>query len=231
MLDIIIISDGKTKELVHVTQVAVGTCIETSFYKPRIIVIESQDVEYQGAETILLKQGKFSYNRALNFGAMVGNSKYIAFCNNDIVFTENWDKYLIYDMDRHKAVSGSPICPKTSGQYNVHPHSGVRKGWAVRRLFCGWCFVLKRSVFEMYPLNEDVGFWLSDNITADILKKKGYRHVLSTRSIVHHKESKTLYSLPKKEQDRITWQEIIDCEVDYSGREQHIKWAKGNLKQ
>lgn len=189
MIDVVIISDAKDDKLKAITQQAVNTSFQNEHkLKVSPIVVESNKaVTHQNCVTV--HPGvEFNYNRYLNIGASYGTGNYIAFCNNDLIFKNNWASYLIDAMINYDCEAASPICPHTQNEFKVRPHTGVKRGMETRRHFAGWCFVLSRGLWERIGrLDERYKFWCSDNIVAEYqLPKHHASHILVTDSVVEH---------------------------------------------
>lgn len=214
MIDVVIISDAKTLELHNLTIQAINTAKYNAGVPANIIVVESQPIEYD-VKTIH-PDIPFNYNAYLNLGAREGINPYIAFCNNDLIFFADWAKNLIEGMTRASAESASPFDECHEIEYRIKKNSKPRVGYWIRKHFAGWCFVWTRSLFEKINHDEDFGFWCADNSSAELLKKKGVRHVLIPKSHVRHLMSATLYTLPQSEQDIITWGGVDKFNNKYS---------------
>ena len=208
-----IVSNGKDARLREMTQKAVDTAQVDG--KVKVYVMEQQaEVQYTSSTTVNY-DFKYNYNKCLNEGARLGNSEYIAFCNNDLIFTPGWTQITAH-MKQQRSPSASPICPKTAQEYAIKPNSGYRKGHNVRRLFCGWCFVWERQLWERFPHDEDFSFWTADNASAKTIAKRGIKHLLDTSVIVHHIQSATLLTLPQKEQQDMTFGQIKKYNKKYN---------------
>ena len=185
-IDVVIVSDAKNDFCKRLTEQAIisarrDTCIGG------IIVIERQETNYEGAK-VLRQVGDFCYNRFLNEGAVHGNSEYIAFCNNDLLFEDNWACNIIEEMEKEYVSSASPYSPisNVSNRTGITVNSGNHCGYEIRKEFCGWAFIWKRELWERLKLDERIYFWASDNATAAQLKENNEKHILVTNSIVHH---------------------------------------------
>ena len=143
----------------------------------------------------------------MNIGRRLGSSPYVALCNSDLTYEENWATNMIEQMEIHNAPSASPWCPQTQGTNENHIHN-VYVGNRVRTELAGWCIVQKREIYKIIEdLNEGVSFWYSDNIYADELGMRGIRHILVPTSVVNHHEfnlGKTGSSLSQEDQQKIT---------------------------
>ena len=219
-MDIVIISCGKHNTHRTLTQNAVNSCLNSGV-DFRIIVIETcKDVKYQHCETHYFEQkDKFNYNRCLNYGMQISKDKYVALCNNDLVFHKDWAKNIINAMESSKLNSACPFDKgyhlnyKEAKPYNLQPGSHIYKNNQVRVFFVGWCFVIDRTVWaKIGSFNEGVDFYFSDDIVVEQYKKHDISHALVANSYVDH------YNGGEK-----TWRVIL-CKSKqryYTGGQQH----------
>lgn len=187
-LDVVILSFAKNDALKNITE----SCIKSLFESETEInfnvwVYESESslkpYQYPGTETIYLDE-KFNYNRFMNYGFQKGTADYVAFCNNDLIFTKDWANNLLKTMQAHKINSASPL---DSLYYSELANQGIIKGYEVGKIVAGWCIVVNRKFFEnLGGFNDYVRFYCSDNVYAEQLKRKGEMHALITNSIVNH---------------------------------------------
>jgi len=196
-IDVIFLSDTKTSDL---TQSAIDTIksSETNIVFD-IIVIEKSKKLYEGVTNVKLSD-EFNYNKFMNIGASMGTNEYIVFCNNDLLFTKGWFTELLeYGKD-----CMSPKCPNDFRQMDkVDP---IVSGYDIGSIFCGWCFVLKRTIWEeIGGLDEDFKFWFADNATVEQLKEIGVMPNLITKSLVTHLGSRTLKMLDGESQKELTF--------------------------
>lgn len=211
MLDVIILSNAKTEYLKTLTAQALSTLKNSGTLCNVFIHEQNEAINYDGATRFHVSE-PFNYNRFMNEGAMLGKSKYIAFCNNDLEFETDWAYKLIYAMERDNLDSASPYCRNVHGiQTRLSPTGVVRLGWTVRLEFAGWCFVMKRSSWEKIGgLDEDFSFWCADNATVEQLKAAGMKHGLVTNSIVNHVASgeNTLKDVDPATKEQLTFVQI-----------------------
>ena len=197
VLSVIIVSNGTTKELIEMTQAAINSCLLGGVNMQIIVVEGQQNISYDNADTTYFKQTHFNYNKALNYGGSFCIGNYLAFCNNDLLFTKDWALNLLDKMDYHKCDSGSPAL-KTGA-------SAI--GWKIRFMFAGWCFVWSRELYENVGLSEKYSYWCSDNIAALDANKAGYFHVKSGDSVVRHLNNQTGATVEKAKMKDMTWKE------------------------
>lgn len=164
-----------------------------------VIVVETmQNVEYYNAKTIHYpKTEKFCYNKALNLGIALAKNKYIALCNNDLVFDKSFGQ-IGKIMFMNGIRSASPMCPR-SHRNGFTKGNFVYYGYRIGFELCGWCIVIDRDILPEIggKLDETYLFWFSDNAYADQLNKAGIKHGLLCNIIVTHLGSQTLNTLSK----------------------------------
>jgi len=202
-LSIVILSLGDTKERIKLTQDSINSALNngSNLINKEIIIIESclQAPSYSFAKTIYHKAEMFNYNESLNLGRTHCNGEYVAFCNNDLYFHEDWDVNLLTEMKKKKILSASPLSSVNS-TYNKR--SGIIQGYKISKEFLDWCFVMHKTLLKhIGPFPTDFCFHGADNIVADVLKKLNVKHYLICSSIVDHVEGghKTWKNLKDKE--------------------------------
>jgi GT2 family glycosyltransferase len=145
---------------------------------------------------------EFNYNRCLNMGIALTNSRYIALCNNDLYFERNWAKNAVKAMQAGGYLSACP-----SGR---HIFRGVIEGYKVGVHILGWCIIVDRAIFDKIgKLSEVVNFWFSDDVYAVQLRCAGIKHILVGNSKVKHFRSRTLFKVPEDRTDKTTGQRKI----------------------
>lgn len=211
ILDLVILSNAKDNKFKEMTENAIKTALENSKgYNVKVYVLEQQEnINYKGATTIHY-EGDFNYNAVANIGISEGNSPYVMVSNNDVIFKEEWLFNLL--KPNHPVVS--PKCPKDQRQKEIKENT---LGFEVGKHFSGWCFMMKRNVWEeIEGLDEDFGFWFADNATVKQLESKGYTPMIVANSIVEHLGSKTLKTLSDKEKEEKTHKQISKYNEKYN---------------
>ena len=220
--DVVLVSDAKNNVLRNLT----ANAIKSAGNSVNIIVVESNEkVVYENAQVIHAKV-PFNYNHYLNIGAHAGNSPFIFFGNNDLIFNADWDTELIETMNKNNADSASPICPYTHSIFDIGINSGIYEGYDNIRRFCGWAFMWRRSLFEEAGgLDESFSFWCSDNCTIEQLINLNKKHILVTSSIVNHlsKGHNTIRFSDGETQQKYTFSETEKFIKKY-GKDWRINW-------
>lgn len=200
VVDVVILSNAKTAKLRRMTQHAVDTCLAgANGLSLNITVMEQTGARYQNATTVY-NPGPFNYNRSANAGAVLGTAPWVMIANNDLVFHDGWLHQLI--AADHPVVS--PLNPGDSRQRDmIENTAGPTNG----RHFSGWCFMIKRDLFERIGgFDESVAFWCSDDATVEQVKAAGVLPMLVPGSVVRHLGSVTLKAEPNA--DDLTWRQV-----------------------
>jgi len=187
---IIILSDSKTSELRKMTENCIKTLKNSEPLEFEICVVDNKHT-FEGVKNLTI-EGEFNYNKFMNIVARTSNSEWIVFCNNDLTFHKNWFSELM----KYKYDVMSPKCPKDNRQREI---ISVTAGNRIGKYFSGWCFVMRRSIFEKIGgLNEDYIFWCADNVTLKQLELINILPYLIPSSNVLHLGSQTLQTMPNK---------------------------------
>ncbi len=206
MIDIVILSNANSKELKSITD----KCIYTvKHFTPNcnIIVIE-QCLTAKYNETTIYKSEPFNYNKFANIGAKHGVNNYICIANNDLIFTANWFDEIL----KTNYPICSPICPDDKRQKGIVNNE---IGDVVGRNLSGWCFVIKRSLWEIINgFDEDFSFWCADNSLVEQLKEFDILPMLVPSSKVYHLGSKTLKTVNNR--DELTRQQVVKFNRKYN---------------
>lgn len=195
-VDVIFLSDIKTRDL---TLQSINTLKDSEVLIDfNVFVIEKSDFHYEGVTNIKLDD-EFNYNKFMNIGAAKSDAPYIVFANNDLIFHKGWFTELLkYDFDC--------MSPRSMRDFRQWDYTQpVVTGHSVGNIFSGWCFVLKRNIWESIGgLDEDFKFWYADNATVEQLRKINVTPNLITNSYVEHVGSQTLIKEPQDVQQHLT---------------------------
>ena len=187
MIDIVFVTNNKTSYLWLMTRRAISTARENAGMQiGKVVIVEECRTARELLGTKMLYYDfEFNYNKCLNLGFSVCESKYVAFCNNDLYFKQNWAKNAVYAMETHGFLSVSPTPRQTFG--------GLKVGYEIGKHVLGWCIIMDRVVMDKIGgFDTPVNFWYSDDVYAEQLKAAGIKHALVGTSIVKHLESQSL---------------------------------------
>lgn len=213
MLDLIILSNAKTEQFGQMTQNCIDSALEHSQgYQINIIVMEQNPLAVYSNASTKHYTGEFNYNKLANDGAKSGDAPYIMIANNDLLFKQNWL------LELFKAEHGvvSPKCPNDSRQSDFTENT---TGYEVAKHFSGWCFMIKRSIWEQIEgFDEDFSFWFADNAVVKQLEGIGMPPMIVPSSLVEHLGSKTLNTLPRNEKHEKTYGQAEKFNAKYDER-------------
>lgn len=219
MLDVVILSNAKNEELFGITWNCINSVLKTICPKMTIYVIEQNQDEsqfgwayffdnQQNIKTIYPEEKDFNYNRFANIGAFAGNSEYICIANNDLIFTPTW----FWEVFKVEELVCSPRCPDDKRQQDIKENE---IGEQVGRHLSGWCFVIKRSVWEQIGgFDEDFSFWCADNSLMEQLLSIGIKPMVLANSYVKHLGSKTLKTMDNR--DELTRAQVLKYNRKYN---------------
>lgn len=199
ILDLVIISYAKNRQIQQMTQNAINTAINgAKGVKINVIAVESQkNVRYNNAKTIY-PDFPFNYNAYGNFGIKQGEAHYVMHANNDLLFKPNWLNELI--KANHPLVS--PKEPRDSRQRDILVNE---VGDVTGRHLSGWCFMMERSLWEnIGGFDEDVNFYCSDDVVIEQCKVFDVQPMLVVNSIVQHLVSTTLKTVSPTDRTELT---------------------------
>ena len=224
IVDLVFVSNAKDNRIRNTTQQAINTAKKgANGLNINCIVIESQpNTSYANAVTYNPDR-PFNYNYYLNFGAVRGTAEWILFCNNDLIFQNGWLHALL--MAEHPVVS--PISLKDFRQKGIYENE---KGWSCGRNLSGWCFMVKRDLWEKIgKLDEEFDFWFADNSFIAQLKPFDIAPMLVPKSRVDHIGSLTFNTLPIQERNDLQWSKLERFNEKYNetlfiDHPNYLKW-------
>lgn len=205
-IDLVIVANSFTVNLWVMTAQAIKSARKYAGMEVGKIVVMEQSRssrDYPDAKTIRYTF-EFNYNKCLNAGRSFCQSKYIAFCNNDLYFENNWAVNAVNAMKENNLMSVSPT--------RRHIFQGVRLGYRIGVHVLGWCIIVDRKIFDYIgQFDEPVNFWFSDNVYAVQLQCAGIKHGLVGNSLVRHYTSRTDMAIRNGRKERRTGQkELFD---------------------
>jgi GT2 family glycosyltransferase len=231
-IDIVILSFAKDEKLKAITQQGIDTLLaseDPAQIKFKVLVIESnkalQPYQFSGTQTIYPLED-FGFNKYLNLGIKQTHSKYIALCNNDLIFHKGWASEILKAMDKdQQLMSVTPYCADFHTKLGFDPDGAVQEGYF--GTFVGWCFFVKREMFDMIGLlDEKFKFWYADADYCNVLEKHKIKNCLVPASRVTHLGSESLKSVTDKDQQKLTQLPRFY----YAYKWQHHSWIKYKLQ-
>jgi GT2 family glycosyltransferase len=211
LIDIIIISNAKNQNLRILTENTIKSLLESESSNKfifNIIVIESStsadDYAYPNTKTIKPNE-KFGYHKYLNIGAKLGNSPYIGFANNDLIFHPGWLSSILEEMKKDISLeSVGTWCPKFHPINNVKKEPIVQPGYTNGIHMTGWFIFMKRSLYnKLEGFDENFIFWYCDDDYRRTLESEGIRHALITSAEITHITSQSI-----SDEDPVTYKKL-----------------------
>jgi len=194
-LSIIIVSDARNSNFYNATQETINSALQQkNEIEKEIIIIEKQNnVSYKNINKIIHVQDlEFNYNKFLNLGIEQSSGEYIALCNNDLTFFDNWDSKIIKVMNDNNILSASPLHTEleTPGGRSAFKNlqNRIFFGYRIGRELFDWCVVINRKVVEIIgKLDESpLYFYYNNELYAKQLIKSNIQHALIGHSVVKH---------------------------------------------
>ena len=161
-----------------------------------IILVESEkSSSYIYPNTKVIKpSSKFGYNKFLLIGLEhTSSGDYIAFCNNDLLFSRSWMTNII-NKNMYDVMSYSPIditWPWMKKIYNKKVPFEI--GYNISEHIAGWCIIIKRELLNKVTnlIDPDFDFYYADNDYSLTLRKNSIKHAIITDSHVTHLQAKS----------------------------------------
>ena len=225
-IDIVILSYAQNAELKRVTEQCICTLLASESRSKihfNIVIVESEmsllGFQYQGTTTIYPDQ-EFSYNKYLNLGIATGHSKYVCFCNNDLIFHPGWASEILKSFSKyHELSSASPFCTIHHPKMGFQINNGIYPGYRSRYELAGWCVFMRREAMDKIgKLDENLKFWCADNDLSNMLAVLDLKHALVSSAVVEHLDSTTFDLLIAEKQDELTAGEFFYFEKKWNYR-------------
>ncbi|MET1056737.1 MAG: hypothetical protein ABWY16_15620 [Pedobacter sp.] len=233
-IDIIILSCGQNEELKSITENCINSLIVSESphqIKFNVLVIESQKdlmpFQYENSTTIY-PEDRFSYNKYLNIGIELTESKFVCLCNNDLIFHPRWATEILKAFNQNADLSSaSPACSKHHPRMGYQLNSGLYTGYRSSYELAGWCVFLKRDALRIIGrLDENYKFWCADNDYANMLSVLRLRHALVSSSIVDHLDGATFNNRIENDDEHITDLEFFYYEKKWNYRTDALVWKE-----
>lgn len=205
-LSVIILTNTLDDEIYNINRNCIQSLLESENWDSsggiEIFLIESnREISYNYGEQVnqFIPGEPFNFNRFFNIGIEKSKGKYIALCNNDIVFSPHWfseilkvkqqnPNFLCFStIDRNYRGMSQDIFPDDHGYY---------VGWNNKSHFSPWCFVLDRTIFSVTgKLDERFDLFYADDDFLMTLRKHALDNVLVPASRVTHLSQQVINKL------------------------------------
>ena len=189
--DLIMVTASRNNSFIQMTQNAIDSCLKDGADVNVIIVETACKHQYARANEIVMYEGEFNYNRALNQGLRKAKGDIHILANNDILFTQGWST--IGDTMQANGFLSASALSNDQRQRAYKRGDYYYEGYRIGCTLTGWCLFVDRQVIKtIKKLDETYKFWCSDDVYADQLIKNGIRHALICNCTVLHLGSRTL---------------------------------------
>lgn len=190
-VDVVILSWAKDDVLKSVTIKCINSLLASEKnINFNVFLLESNiNVKYDFSDNVkvIYINDKFGYHKYMNIGRKMGNSEYVALCNNDLRFNKHWATYIINAMEKdEELMSACPFEPVVNGTKKYQTYYG----YETRKHVNGWCIFQKRKIYDIIgDLDERFEFWCCDDDYGMQLYKNNIKHLLVRNSVVNHDDN------------------------------------------
>lgn len=190
-LSVIILAKTNSDLVFETTMNCINSLIQSENFNDNleIIIVESNKeyllkYKYPDKTKLILPDEEFGFHKFLNIGVKASKGKYVALCNNDLIFEKKWFSEIINVAKKNKEIlSFSPIDPR----FELDKYHFFKEGYKVTQHIKGWCLVCDKRLFTKYKkLDENFKFYYSDNDYALSLLYYNIKHVVVAKSHVKH---------------------------------------------
>ena len=195
-LSVIILSYALDNEIFEMNCCCLGSLRASEDWREgelQIVMMESNKENpyvYGDDVNVVIPDERFNFHRFFNIGLEQTDGEFVAFCNNDIVFTKGWfsaimavkqsyPEFMCFSpLDRSYPLMGEDLLPSSKDYYI---------GWTNKKHFAAWCFVWERKVFRTIgKFDESFDFYSADDDELQTLRYYAIPNVVVTHSEVKH---------------------------------------------
>ena len=233
LLSVIILSRTLDDEIYQVNCRCIQSLLSSEQWENgqlEILLIESNKENpytYDEIVKVLIPFESFNFHRFFNIGLSQTSGKYVAFCNNDIIFSTGWYTAIMSVKQKHPSfMCFSPLDRSypLMGEDTLPSDSDYYIGWDNKKHFAAWCFVWDRIIFDTVGLfDEQFNFYYADDDELQTLRFYAIPNVVVTASEVKH-----LSQIVTNKEDKQNSHAIINTE-DYPLTPEEIKRGYGWL--
>jgi GT2 family glycosyltransferase len=197
-IDVIILSYAKNDTIVKMNNDCINSMLNsTDNYEFNIFLVETEPNKiftYEQKEvTVIQPKIKFGYNKFLNIGLDYCKNEWILLSNNDTIYEKLFIDYMIlaHEID-NEILSMSPIDDSWARQNKYDRDMLMHYGHRLQCELAAWSILINRKVIDIIgKFDENFTFWYQDCDFANNLITHNIKHVLITKSKVHHLLSKS----------------------------------------
>jgi GT2 family glycosyltransferase len=201
-LSAIILTMTTTEELFRMTSNCISSLIASeNATEMEVVIVESNKnylnvgFKYPDFVTVIVPESDFNFHKFLNIGIKASTGEYVALCNNDLVFQNNWFTEILKVKEENPSIKSFSPNGKIDDCFF---RNKFEIGYKVQTHVKGWCIVANREVFPSIGfLDETFDFYYADNDYAMSLKCNNIKHALVFNSYVTHLEKKSSTAIEK----------------------------------
>jgi GT2 family glycosyltransferase len=196
-VDVVMLSYARDRQLFDMNVTAIRTLRESNpSVRFNVFLIESNKEfnslgwTYDPETVVHIPQAKFNYNAFNNIGMRMGKAPWILFTNNDVVFHPGSIEKMIAAHQEHPQIQC--LCPVDPVSSYTPPGffpkgQKIAEGYHVRTTFTGWCFLVRRSIFDdIKAFDENFDYYFADDDFVMELRKFDIRNAAVVDAHVNH---------------------------------------------
>lgn len=161
-----------------------------------VLVLESNrdwpamGLSYDAETQVHIPDADFNFNRYNNIGREMTKADWVVFANNDVVFHPGWCSAMFSAVEKDpNLVCLCPMDPKSPHTPPGTFPEGIdyQVGYMVRSSFTGWCFMVRRDVFDKTgPFDERFEYYYADDDFVMTLRKHALLNAVVPSAHVNH---------------------------------------------
>lgn len=191
-----------------------------------IIVMESnknylsQEFQYPSNVRVIIPEVNFNFHKFLNIGIKTATGEFVALCNNDLIFHENWFNEILRVKRENPAIRSFSPNEMVGDCLNS---DRFEIGYRVQHHIKGWCIVAEKNIFPRISyLDEQFDFYYADNDYSMSLILHNIKHAVVYNSHVEHLEKKSSANILAKNAGEEYLSKYKTPNYLFSGKYQHI---------
>ena len=195
MLSVIVLSNTLDDDIYKMNCECFDSLLQSEGWEDNleIVLLESNkksSYSYKEQIKVIVPNEPFNFHRFLNIGVEATGSRFVALCNNDIIFSKHWFTEILKVKEHHlEFMCFSPLDRSyaTMSEELFPLQNDYYIGWDNKYYFAAWCFVWERKVFDIIgKFDETFNFYSADDDELMTLRKYAIPNVLVPKSEVKH---------------------------------------------